>query len=209
MLKPALAFTFTAAVLSAQSPVNDLFENKIRPVLVQSCYPCHSSTSKSPMGGLALDTKAGLLTGGNSGASITSGNPDQSLLVRALRYNDIPKMPPSGKLPDQVIKDFEQWISAGAPDPRTEQPAPGASTGGPRVIDFAKGRKWWAFQPVKELRAPVSKDKAFAQKWQQSKIDAFILSKLENAKLKPSPEADSRTLVSRVYVDLVGYIAVA
>jgi len=201
LLKSAVAFTFASVILSAQNPGNDLFENKIRPVLVQSCYPCHSSKLKAPMGGLALDTKAGLLTGGNSGASFTSGNPDQSLLVRALRYNDVPKMPPAGKLPEQVVKDFEQWVSAGAPDPRTEQPAPGASAGGPRVIDFAQGRKWWAFQPVKEAPAPLAKDR----KWQRNKIDAFILSKLESKKLKPSPEADPRTLMSRVYVDLVGY----
>lgn len=205
MKKLALTFTFTTAILSAQEAGNDLFENKIRPVLVEKCYSCHSSKLKSPMGGLALDTKAGVLNGGNSGPIVTDKKPDQSLLIRALRYNDIPKMPPSGKLPDQVVKDFEQWVVSGTPDPRNEQPAPGASAGGPRTIDFAQGRKWWAFQPVTELPAPPVKDKAFARKWERSKIDAFILSKLESKGIKPSPEADARTLASRLYVDLLGY----
>ncbi|MDQ6678362.1 MAG: PSD1 and planctomycete cytochrome C domain-containing protein [Acidobacteriota bacterium] len=205
MFKLVVAFTVTGAVVSAQNAKDEFFETKIRPVLVASCYGCHSSKLKAPMGGLALDTKAGVLNGGNSGPTLTAGKPDESLLVRALRYNDVPKMPPSGKLPDQVVNDFAQWVASGAPDPRTEQPAPGASAGGPRVINFAQGRKWWAFQPVKELNPPGVKDKNFAQKWERTKIDAFVLSKLESNNLKPSPEADPRTLVSRVYVDLAGY----
>ncbi len=201
MRKTALAILFAATSLQAAASGTDLFESKIRPVLVQSCYPCHSSKMKMPMGGLALDTKSGVLAGGNSGPVISGVNPDQSLLIRALRYHDVPRMPPSGKLADPVIKDFEQWIAQGAPDPRTEQPAPGASAGGKRVIDYTKGRQWWAFQPVAERAAP----KVSAPKWERTKVDAFILAKLDEKHLSPSPEADPRTLITRAYLDLAGY----
>ncbi|MBP6824054.1 MAG: hypothetical protein KA368_21080, partial [Acidobacteria bacterium] len=95
---------------SAQSVGDDFFEKKIRPVLATNCYACHSSKLKSPMGGLVLDTKSGLLKGGDSGAVIVPGKPSESLLLRALRYNDpVLKMPPTSKLSEAVIADFEQW----------------------------------------------------------------------------------------------------
>ncbi len=190
---------FRLAAADAGTP--DFFENKIRPVLATNCYGCHGSKMKSPMGGLALDTKTGIARGGNSGAIIVAGKPEASMILKALRYNDLPKMPPSGKLPDAVIKDFEQWIAAGAPDPRVEAPGAVPTAGGPRVIDFTAGRKWWAFQPVRELPAPPVKDNA----WGRTKIDSFILANLEKHALKPSPEADPRTLVTRLYIDLLGY----
>src|SRR4051812_7693685 len=104
---------FLVAQLPAevQSKSADLFEKKIRPVLVTKCYACHSSKLKSPMGGLALDTKAGLERGGSSGPVLISGKPNESRLLRALGYTD-PKlqMPPSGKLPDDTIADIAAWI---------------------------------------------------------------------------------------------------
>src|SRR5215204_6278160 len=99
---------------SAQSVGDEFFEKKIRPILANNCYACHSSKLKTPMGGLVLDSKAGLLKGGDSGPAIVPGKPTESLLLRALSYNDLNlKMPPTGKLPDVVIADFEQWIAAG------------------------------------------------------------------------------------------------
>ncbi|MBI3424135.1 MAG: PSD1 domain-containing protein [Acidobacteria bacterium] len=195
--------TFAAGRMSAQSalsPGDELFEKKIRPVLADNCYACHSSKLKKPMGGLVLDTKAGLLKGGVSGAAIVPGKPAESLLLRVLRYNDpILKMPPAGKLPDTVIADFEQWIAAGAPDPRTDAVAATAPAK-LRGIDFDKGRQWWAFQPVREMAAPPVKQAA----WARTKIDRFILAKLEQNKLTPSAEADARTLILRAYLDLSG-----
>src|SRR5262249_2774080 len=118
-----------AGQLSAQSTGDDFFEKKIRPILATNCYDCHSSSLKSPMGGFVLDTKSGLLKGGASGPVIVPGKPAESLLLRALRYNDLRlKMPPTGKLPDSVIADFEQWIAAGALDPRAEAAAAGATS---------------------------------------------------------------------------------
>ncbi len=185
---------------SAQSAGDEFFEKKIRPVLANNCYACHSSKLKTPMGGLVLDTKAGLLKGGDSGPAIVPGKPAESLLLRAMRYNDLRlKMPPTDKLPDAVIADFEQWIAAGAPDPRTETLAASVASKA-HGIDFDIGRQWWSFQPVRELGAPRVKQLA----WPHTKTDRFILAKLEKNSLKPSAEADPRTLIRRAYLDLVG-----
>ncbi len=186
--------------MNAQSNADEFFEKKIRPALDTHCYACHSSKMSEPMGGLVLDTKAGLLKGGASGRVIVPGKPAESMLLRALHYNDLRlKMPPTKKLPDAVIADFELWIAAGAPDPRPDEVAsttPTKATG----IDFAKGRQWWAFQPLREQVAPRVKQAA----WPQTQTDHFILAKLEEYKLKPSAEADARTLMRRAYLDLTG-----
>ncbi len=141
-MRPLIALALVAcAAAQAQTPDNEFFEKKIRPVLAEKCYACHSSKSKSPMGGLALDTRAGLQRGGASGPEIVPGKPAQSRLITAVHYSDTQlKMPPTGKLPDDAIANLEQWIAMGAPDPRAEaEPAPVR-----KGIDFEKGRKWWA-----------------------------------------------------------------
>ncbi len=99
------------------------FEQKIRPVLVKECYSCHSSEAKRIKGGLRLDSRAGLLKGGDSGPAVVPGKPDESRLLDALRYDGI-EMPPRAKLPDAVVADFERWVSLGAPDPRDGKAAP-------------------------------------------------------------------------------------
>jgi hypothetical protein len=188
--------------LAAQPINNDFFESKIRPVLVSKCYACHSSKLQSPMGGLVLDTKTGLLKGGSDGPVVLPGKPAQSRLLQALRYsNPNLQMPPTGKLPAQVIGDFERWIAAGAPDAREDAAAVTQTPAPLKGMPIEEGRKWWAFQPVREMSAPPVKDAS----WLKSKIDAFLLAKLEEKGLKPSEKVDPRTLVRRVYVDLVGY----
>jgi hypothetical protein len=140
----------------AQTVSNEFFEARIRPVLVAKCYACHNSTMKEPKGYLALDSKAGLIKGGTLGPAIVPGSPADSKLIHALKYTDPHlQMPPGGKLDDQIIAEFEQWIAGGAPDPRVEM----AGSAGPkrRVVDEAeleKGRQWWAFQAVKALPPP-------------------------------------------------------
>jgi hypothetical protein len=170
------------AMALAQTPDTAFFEAKIRPVLTTKCYGCHSSKMKAPMGGLALDTKAGTLT------EIVPGKPAESRIIQALSYEDANlQMPPTGKLPDTVRADFEKWIAAGAPDPRTE-----VASNSPQPLHgmpIEEGRKWWAFQPVKKSAG----------------IDELILQKLKEKGLAPSPKADARTLVIRAYIDLVGY----
>jgi hypothetical protein len=186
---------------TGRSTGNELFEKRIRPVLAAKCYTCHSSNLKAPMGGLVLDTNAGLRKGGADGPVVVAGKPAQSRLLQALRYTDRKlQMPPSGKLPDIVIADFERWIAAGAPDPRKDVAAAG-SPGPLKGMSLEDGRKWWAFQPVHEIPPPPTKDTA----WPRTKIDSFVLSKLEERGLKPSPPADPRTLVTRAFIDLVGF----
>jgi cytochrome c553 len=196
----ALLLVLTVSVaVKAQSGSADLFEKKIRPVLVAHCYACHSAKLKSPMSGLVLDTRAGLARGGASGPVVLPGKPGESRLLRALRYLD-PKlqMPPAGKLPDRTIADFTDWIASGAVDPRVDSTE---SSPAARAIDFEKGRKWWAFQPVREITPP----RVRAARWPRTRIDSFLLAGLEEKNLKPSPPADARTLVRRVWLDLAGF----
>ncbi len=108
------------------------FETKIRPVLVEHCQECHAAGAKIVQGGLRVDHREGLLKGGDTGAAVVPGKVDQSLLIKALRHDEI-KMPPKGKLADSVVKDFETWVTMGAPDPRVaERPATS------RTIDFVE-----------------------------------------------------------------------
>jgi len=175
-------------VLAASRPVDaappaDLFEAKIRPVLIENCYKCHSAEHKTEKGGLRLDSREAMLRGGESGPAIVPGKPAESRLLKAIRHDgDVVKMPPKGKLSVAVVADFEAWIAAGAPTPTT------TSTGS--QIDVA-ARKHWAFQPIRMHAADAS-------------IDRLLLSKLERAGLSFSPSADRRTLLRRVYIDLTG-----
>jgi hypothetical protein len=186
----------------AQAPDTAFFETKIRPVLVAKCYGCHASTLPSPMGGLALDTKASVLKGGEGGPVIVPGKPAESRLLAAIRYSDQDlQMPPTGKLPDAVIADFEQWIASGALDPRTGPSTAAPSPAPLKGMSIADGRKWWAFQPVREMPAPATQGST----WPKTKIDSFLLAKLTESKLKPSPAAQPDELVERAYVDLLGF----
>ena len=173
----------------------EFFEAKIRPVLVKHCYECHSAEAEELEGGLALDSAAAVLAGGDSGPALVPGKPKESLLLDALNYGDI-EMPPDGRLPKEVIADFERWIEMGAPDPRKGGQAPPVAR---RTIDIDEGRKFWAFQPVQPHAPPMSKNK----EWPRTSIDAFVLAKLEEANLQPSDDADKATLIRRLYYDVI------
>ena len=190
-----------AAPLAAQTPDFTFFESNIRPVLAERCYACHSSKLPAPMGGLRLDTKDGMLQGGALGPAIVPGKPAESLLLQALRYsNPNLQMPPSGKLTDPTIADFEQWIASGAPDPRVVSATAAQDPPPLKGMSLEDGVKWWAFQPLRDLPPPAVTD----THWAKTAIDPFILQKLEEKRLSPSPAADARTLVRRAYVDLIG-----
>ena len=195
-------FGAVAAMAVAQSPDIEFFERKVRPVLVQHCEACHSSKLAEPQGGLRVDTRRGLLVGGASGPALVAGDPEASLVVKALRYSDPAlKMPPTGKLPDRVVVDIEAWIARGAVDPR-DAPTKTSAEPPPKGpgMPIEEGRRWWAFQPLAERVSPAISD----QDWTLRKIDAFVLAKLERNGLRPSLEADRRTLVRRAYLDLTG-----
>jgi hypothetical protein len=202
MSRLRLLLPLLAVPLHAQAPDAAFFESRIRPVLAANCFACHSSSLPAPMGGLVLDTKAGLLKGGARGPVIVAGKPGQSRLLQAIRYSDPQlQMPPAGKLPDAVAADFETWIAAGAPDPRADAAGSAESTQPLKGMSIEEGRKWWAFQAATETPAPAVKN----VDWPKSKLDFFLLAKLEEKGIEPSSRADARTLVQRVYVDLVGY----
>jgi mono/diheme cytochrome c family protein len=171
------------------------FENKVRPILAQHCYKCHSSESTKVQGGLLLDTKPGWEKGGASGPVISPGQPEDSRLIKAVRYTDPElQMPPKGeKLSDQQVADLVAWVKMGAPDPRD---AAGATS----KTQKADARSHWSFQPVQRPTPPAVKD----PRWAEHPVDAFIAAKLEQNQLKPSAPAERRTLLRRVYFDLLG-----
>jgi hypothetical protein len=195
-LTAVLIASLSTAAFGADPAGVQFFEAKIRPVLIKHCYECHSADSKSLKGGLLVDTADGLKKGGDSGPSVYPGKPEDSVLLQAIQYENY-EMPPSGKLPDDVIKDFERWISMGAPDPRTEAGGRPAAKAG---IDIDAGKAFWAFQPVEPHVTPPVKDEAWPRTW----IDRYVLSQLEAKGLKPQPPADRATLLRRISYDLVG-----
>jgi len=176
------------------------FEKNIRPVLVQSCYKCHSSESAKVKGGLTLDTKQATLLGGESGhPGVTPGNIAQSTVYEAMTWkNEDMQMPPKQKLPDDVIANFKKWIEMGAPDPRESKVA--NHSGGKRVIDMDAGRKHWAFQKPVKHAAPAAKN----VDWAKTEIDQFVLAGIEANGLHPMRDADRPTLIRRMAFDLTG-----
>jgi hypothetical protein len=174
----------------------DFFEQRIRPVLVEHCYECHSAAVASPKGELRLDTAEGVRGGGASGPAIEPGRPTASLLLSALQYDGY-EMPPSGKLPDAVIADFEQWIAAGAVDPRD-----GAA---PKhvEVDAVAARSHWAFQRPQRV-APPPPSEGGREANAAAEIDRFVEARLRAKGLEFSPAADARTLLRRLSYDLTG-----
>ena len=196
---------FTRAVEAPKPSVQftpegiEFFEKKIRPVLVERCYTCHSSESAQVQGSLLLDSREGMLKGGKSGPALVPGEPDESLLIKALRYNEKDlKMPPGEKLAADVIADFEAWVKMGAQDPR--KPETAVVLDEKPAYDFAEARKFWAFQPPRIYPPPKVKNKHWPKNW----IDRFVLAKLEEKGLIPTSGADKRTLIRRATFDLIG-----
>ncbi|MCA9054386.1 MAG: DUF1553 domain-containing protein [Planctomycetaceae bacterium] len=174
----------------------EFFEAKIRPVLIEHCYRCHSAEGEGVKGGLRLDHAQGWKVGGDSGPAVLPGKPDESLLIESIRYASY-EMPPDGQLPASVIADFETWVRMGAPDPRTDAPA---LDKGPRAVDIAAGREFWSFRPLAPGKTPDVQDANWPQTW----IDRFILAGLEAVSLAPSPDQDAARLLRRLSYDLTG-----
>ncbi len=178
----------------------DFFETRIRPVLVEQCYDCHNAEKKK--GGLALDHRAGWERGGDSGAVIVVGKPEESLLLESLRHTDpdlkMPKKAP--KLDERVIADFARWIAMGAPDPREAPVAKAAERQRTWAETLAERKQWWCFQPVANPPPPTVR----AAEWSAHPVDRFILAKLEAKGLTPAPMADAVTLARRLTFALTG-----
>jgi hypothetical protein len=167
-------------------------------VLVEHCFKCHSGEAKKPKGGLLLDSRAGMLKGGDSGPAIVPGKPGESLLLKAVHYTDAGlRMPPKGQLPNAAIADLEKWVAIGAPAPKTRAAEPGQAV---KALDIEAGRKFWAFQPPRHHDIPSVTNGG----WCRGAIDRFILAKLEANGLQPAADADRAMLLRRVYFDLIG-----
>jgi hypothetical protein len=191
----SLALVLFAPNLPAASVAEqrDFFEMRVRPVLAKNCFTCHTA---SRMGGLEMTSRATLLKGGKSGAAVTPGDPDKSLLIQAVaQTHERLKMPPQGKLADKEIADLREWIRDGAVWP--ESAAAPAGTG---YVITPEQRAYWAFQPVRKPEPPAVKDK----NWPRGPIDRFILARLEEKGLKPVRTADKHTLIRRATLDLTG-----
>jgi len=194
LLLAANSASFAAEPMTEQF---EFFEKKIRPVLVQHCYKCHAE-GDDLKGGLRVDTKEGLLRGGNSGPAVMPGKPEESQLIFALEYETV-EMPPSRKLPADVISDFVRWIKMGAPDPRVTVEA---SVPSAYKIDLEAARRHWAFQPPVTHAAPAVRN----QSWPLDDVDRFVLARLESMELAPSADADRGTWLRRVTLDLTGLL---
>ncbi len=185
------------ATLSKEQ-ADEFFEKQVRPLLVKRCYECHSADSKTPEGGLRVDSRAALLAGGDTGPAIVPGKPEKSLLIDAINYGEIYEMPPDTKMPAAEIAVLTRWIKLGAP-----WPGGGAQTAPVAKKEFdLKQRKasHWAWKPVENPPVPAVKD----QVWPKDPLDFFILSKLEQNGLKPAPAASKEVLIRRAYMDLTG-----
>lgn len=181
---------FVSGVRIQADDAERFFESRIRPVLIEKCFKCHGSEQVSS--NLRIDSRSALTKGGDSGAAIVPGKPDESLLIEAIsRTNDALQMPPDDPLPASVVEDFRIWITQGAAWPKT----PGS---GPDAAFVA--RKHWAFQAISRPSAPEVRDSG----WVRNSIDRFVLAQLEAAGLEPSVRADRATLIRRLKLDLLG-----
>ncbi len=175
----------------------EFFEASIRPVLVAKCYSCHSAEAKTLRGDLHLDSRAGVATGGATGAVINGNDPDTSTLIQAVRWTDpYLQMPPTEKLTDREIASLERWVQMGAPDPREAVVATIAA----KQIDIAAGRQSWSFQPVAQIEPPALPNDA----WSKNRIDRFVIAKLNEGQIASSPKAERDMLLRRAYLDLTG-----
>ena len=190
-----IGFISLLSHLSVASELN-FFEKKIRPILVNECYKCHSE-GKKIKGSLRLDWKGGWLSGGDSGQAIIPGQAGKSLLIQAIRHLDSDlAMPPKKKLSSQQIKDLEKWVADGAYDPRTSDKI----SNNDKRLNIEAARRYWSFQPIKDYPTPKVKNK----NWSKNSIDKFTLAEHEKRKLIHSDDADDITLLRRIYYNLTG-----
>lgn len=197
----AVACLLTRATAAPTPAQVEFFEKNIRPVLAAECYECHSTAKKK--GGLALDTRDGLLKGGESGPALVAGQPDSSLLLRALRHSHPTlKMPKNGaKLDARSVANFAEWIRQGAPDPRTTPASASAASAPSAWADtLAFRRQWWSFQPLTHPAVPTPKHAA----WSTNAIDRFLLTAMEQRGLSPAADADPRSFIRRLTFALTG-----
>ncbi len=188
-----VAAAAVASEVSANPRAFEFFEEKIRPVLVETCYGCHSPEAEEVKSDYLLDTREGIRKGGATGRdAVIPGDVESSQLIAAIRYdNEDLQMPPDGKLPDEVIAEFEKWVQMGAPDPRD---------GESRLPREIEAESHWSFQPLQKTEVPPVED----EEWPRSRLDSFVLARLEQEGFKPVGDADRATLLRRASLELIG-----
>lgn len=192
---PLLCFSpLRAQTSAAASP--DFFETKIRPVLANNCYSCHTG---SQLGGLRLDSRDAMLKGGKSGPALVPGDADKSLIIRAVQQTGALKMPMGTKLNNEQVEDLVAWVKAGAVWPRAALPPSSMQTDGKYTI-APERRNFWSLLPLKNPQPPAVKD----ARWSKTAIDRFILAHLEQEAIKPVKAASKRDLIRRATFDLTG-----
>ena len=180
----------------------EFFESKIRPILVQHCYECHSSASSILQANLSLETRQGILQGGDTGPAVLVGKPQESLLIQVLRDQE-PKMPPDGNLPESVIKDFERWVQDGLVDPRVNPT--GDSSGSSKTwVDPAIADNHWAFRPIHQAPLPAKEDWVIAPRVHVNAIDALVQAQLKTKGWETTPQADWLILLRRATLGVTG-----
>ncbi|MDB5342077.1 MAG: Planctomycete cytochrome [Schlesneria sp.] len=186
------------SLVAAETSDAAFFETKVRPLLIAKCQECHAGDKAKA--GLRLDSREAVLAGGESGTAAIAGKPDESLLIEVIGYRNALQMPPKAKLPDAEIAVLTEWVRRGIPWPNSKSTvaAPAAKMA---ATDFTEEQKsFWAFQKVRRDLPPPVKNEA----WIRSPIDQYILADLEAQGLTPAREADRRTLIRRVTLDLTG-----
>lgn len=177
------------------------FEKNIRPLLVKHCYACHSEKAGKQEGGLLLDRRQGWIKGGDTDKAVVPRQPDASLLIKAVRYDDENlQMPPERKLAETEIKLLERWVRIGAPGPAVDLGSTAFSRLGDQQYLAAKAKTHWAFQPIRPAEPPAVADPT----WNRRAIDRFVYAGLKKQGLAPSRGTDSRTLIRRLTYDLTG-----
>ena len=205
MMSRALAVLFSVALVTcihrwsdAQEPTASqlqFFEQKVRPLLVAKCFECHSSDAEKSNGGLQLDARDRVLTGGDNGPAVVPGRPEQSLLIKAIHYRETGfEMPPTGKLKPHEIELLETWVSMGAPFP-----AMNTQVQSRRTIDIDAGKKHWAFQPLTARDDPLP-----ISTWSQGKLDSYIVAAQMANHQQPLDPALPQQLIRRIKFDLLG-----
>jgi Protein of unknown function (DUF1553)/Protein of unknown function (DUF1549)/Planctomycete cytochrome C len=191
--EPAASTVAVAAEGNAEGL--EFFEQKVRPLLSQRCLECHSGVDAK--GSLRLDSKAGLLAGGDTGPAVVPGKPAESLLVDAVNYGQTYQMPPKSRLAADEVAVLTRWVELGVPWPE-EAVAAGVDR---KNFDLATRRAaHWAWQPIGNPPLPDVASGA----WPATAVDRFILARLEREGLQPAPTADRRGLIRRLYFDLIG-----
>jgi hypothetical protein len=178
----------------------EFFEKYVRPILAENCYECHSGLADQPDSGLRLDSRDGVLRGGENGPVMVPGDVESSRLLLAVSYDDVDlQMPPDGKLPDDAIANLREWVRRGGPWPN-EEPAESKATPKSEFDLQDRKKSHWAWQPVQDVTPPEVNDKS----WPLDDMDRFILAKLDEAGIAPAGPTDRRTWLRRVTLDLTG-----